>query len=157
MTTEIAYRNSSIAGASPIGLIIVLFDTLAADLRRAAIAINQHDIETRCKELNHATLVIGRLESWIDLENGGESAQDLSHFYACLRAKMMEASVAMSAAILDAQIDMILQVRSAWQQLDASTPPLPQMQTGVAEEGMNTAYLQVSIETPDRVPLSLTA
>jgi hypothetical protein len=52
---------------------------------------------------------------------------------------------------------MILQVRSAWQQLDASTPPLPQMQTGVAEEGMNTAYLQVSIETPDRVPLSLTA
>ena len=81
MTTEIAYRNSSIAGASPIGLMIILFDTLAADLRRASIAINQNDIEARCKELNHATLVISRLESWIDLKNGGESAQNLSHFY----------------------------------------------------------------------------
>lgn len=157
MTTEIAYRNSSIAGASPIGLIIILFDTLAADLRRAAIAINRHDIETRCKELNHATLVIGRLESWIDLENGGESAQHLSRFYALLRAKMMEASVTMSAAVLYAQIDMILQVRSAWQQLDASTPAPPQMQAGVAEERMNTDYLPVSMETPDRIPLSLSA
>jgi flagellar protein FliS len=157
MTTEIAYRNSSIAGASPIGLIIILFDTLAADLRHAAIAINRHDIETRCKELNHATLVIGRLESWIDLENGGESAQHLSRFYALLRAKMMEASVTMSAAVLYAQIDMILQVRSAWQQLDVSTPAPPQMQAGVAEERMNTDYLPVSMETPDRIPLSLSA
>jgi flagellar protein FliS len=157
MTTEIAYRNFSIAGASPIGLIIVLFDTLAADLRRAAIAISQHDIETRCKELNHATLVIGRLESWIDLENGGESAQILSHFYACLRAKMMEASVAMSAEVLDAQIDMILQVRSAWQQLDTSTPSLQEMPLRVPEEQTHIACLPVSVETQDRIPLSLSA
>lgn len=157
MTTESAYRNSSIGGASPIGLMIVLFDALAADLRRASIAISQHNIETRCKELNHATLVIGRLESWIDVENGGESAQNLSHFYACLRARMMEASASMSAAVLDAQIDMILQVRSAWQQLDTSTPSLPEMQGGVAGVQQNTAYMPVSAEAPDRIPLSLSA
>jgi len=157
MTTESAYRNSSIAGASPIGLMVVLFDTLAGDLRRAATAISQNDIERRCKELNHATLVIGRLESWIDLENGGESARNLSQFYACLRAKMMEASVAMSAAVLNAQIEMILQVRSAWQQLDASTPPLAETQAGVPGAHINTAYLPMSAETPDRIPLSLSA
>ena len=157
MTTEIAYRNSSIAGASPIGLMIILFDTLAADLRRASIAINQNDIEARCKELNHATLVISRLESWIDLKNGGESAQNLSHFYSYMRAKMMEASASMSAAVLNAQIDMILQVRSAWQQLDVAPPPLPEMQVGAAEEQINSTYLPVSMETPDRVPLSLSA
>lgn len=157
MTTESAYRNSSIGGASPIGLMIVLFDTLAADLRRAAIAISQNDIERRCKELNHATLVIGRLESWIDLEHGGESAQNLSRFYACLRAKMMEASATMSAAVLNVQIDMILQVRSAWQQLDVSTPPLAETHPGAQEAQINTAYLPVSVETPDRIPFSLSA
>jgi flagellar protein FliS len=157
MTTESAYRNSSIAGASPIGLMIALFDALAGDLRRAAFAIGQNDIETRCKELNHATLVIGRLESWIDLKNGGESAQNLSLFYAHLRAKMMEAAVAMSAAVLDAQIEMILQVRSAWQQLDTSTPSLAEKQVEATEEQIDTAYLPASGDTTDRIPLSLSA
>jgi flagellar protein FliS len=157
MTTEIAYRKSSIAGASPIGLMIVLFDTLAGDLRRAGIAISQNDIEARCRELNHATLVISRLESWIDLKNGGESAQNLIHFYAHVRAKMMEAAAAKSVALLDAQIEMILHVRSAWQQLDIPTPPLPEIQDKAADEHIQTAYLPVSAETPDRIPLSLSA
>ena len=49
-------------------------------LRRAAVALRASDIETRCRELNHAALVLGRLESWVDLENGGEPAQTLSKF-----------------------------------------------------------------------------
>ena len=130
MTTELTYRRSSIAGATSIGLMIVLFDTLVGDLRRAASALRKDDIETRCKELNHAALVLGQLESWVDLNNGGEPAKTLSRFYAYLRAKMMEASINKSAAVLDTQIDMILHVRSAWQQLDTSPLPAAEEQAG---------------------------
>jgi flagellar protein FliS len=113
------YRKSSIAGATTIGLIIALFDTLVGDFRRAAIALRDGDIERRCKELNHAALVLGQLESWVDLENGGESARTMARFYAFLRAKMLEASAKKSAQVLEAQIELILHVRSAWQQLDS--------------------------------------
>ena len=130
MTTELSYRQSSIAGASSIGLMIVLFDTLAGDLRRASNALRNNDIEARCKELNHAALVLGQLESWIDLNNGGESAETLTRFYAYLRAKMMEAGATKSASLLETQIEMILHVRSAWHQLDAS-PPQAVDETGV--------------------------
>jgi flagellar secretion chaperone FliS len=123
--TELSYRRSAIEGASPIGLIVALFDTLVGDLRRAALALRKDDIETRCRELNHATLVLGQLNEWIDPENGGESAQTLSRFYAYLRAKMMEAAVSKSAKILDTQIDMILHVRSAWQKLDVGPIEVP--------------------------------
>src|ERR1700751_2014626 len=116
--TELSYRKSAIEGASSIGLIIVIFDTLAGDLRRAAAAIRKNDIEKRCRELDHACLVLGQLESWVDMEKGGDSARSLSHFYAYLRATMMEASVPQSASVLDTQIETILQVRSAWQKLD---------------------------------------
>ena len=51
MTTELSYRRSAIAGASSIGLMIALFDTLAGDLCRASTALRKNDIETRCKEL----------------------------------------------------------------------------------------------------------
>lgn len=157
MTTELAYRNSSIAGASPIGLVIVLFDTLVGDLRRAAIAIRKNDIGARCKELNHAALVLGRLESWIDLQNGGESARNISFFYATIRAKMIEAAAAKSEALLNVQIESILLVRSAWQQLDTSPSKNAEEPAGIEEQPMNTAYLPGSLETPDRVALSLSA
>ena len=127
--TELSYRKSAIEGASPIGLIIVLFDTLAGDLRRAATAIRKNDIEKRCRELNHGALVLGQLESWIDMNNGGESAQALSGFYAYLRSKMMEAAGNSSAKLLETQIDMILHVRSAWQKLDTGPQVTPGMLT----------------------------
>jgi flagellar secretion chaperone FliS len=123
--TELSYRRSAIEGASIIGLMIALFDTLIGDLRRAASALHKNDIETRCKELNHATLVLGQLNEWVDLENGGESARTLDRFYAYLRAKMMEAAVTKSAALLETQIDMISHVRSAWQKLDVGPMEMP--------------------------------
>ena len=127
--TELSYRRSAIEGASPIGLVIALYDTLSGDLRRAASAIRNNDIEARCKDLNHAALVLGQLEDWIDQKNGGELAQNLSSFYSYIRAKIMEASLSKSAQLLEAQIDLISQVRSAWQQLDISSLEASEVRT----------------------------
>lgn len=149
--TQLSYRKSAIEGASSIGLIIVLFDTVAGDLRRAAAAIRQNDIEKRCRELDHASLVIGQLESWIDMSNGGESAQTLATFYAQLRAKMMEAAGSKSAELLEAQIEIIMQVRSAWQKLDTETPAVP---AEISAEQINASSTVMSETKPERIPFS---
>lgn len=120
--TELSYRKTAVSGASPLGLVIALYDTLSGDLRRAAAAIRNNDIQKRCAELNHASIVLGQLESWVDKQDGEDLAQSLSSFYGYLRAKMMDASVKQSAEILEAQIELISEVRSAWQQRDAAAP-----------------------------------
>jgi flagellar protein FliS len=120
--TQKSYRMSAIQGASSIGLIIVLFDTLADDLRQAAAALRKNDIEERCRQLNHGSLVLGQLENWVDRVHGGESALLLSAFYAHVRTQMMQASVARSAEVLEAAIDTIMNVRTAWQQIDTRPP-----------------------------------
>jgi flagellar protein FliS len=151
--TELSYRKSAIEGASSIGLIIALFDTLAGDLRRAAAAIRKNDIEKRCKELDHASLVLGQLESWVDRDKGGDSAQALVQFYGYLRATMMEASVTQSATLLETQIDTILQIRSAWQKLDnaAQGPPGMPPNTLVEQTTTSTPMLEPKVE---RIPFS---
>lgn len=154
--TELSYRRSAIEGASPIGLIIALFDTLVGDLRRAAFALRKDDIETRCKELNHATLVLGQLNEWIDPENGGESAQTLSRFYAYLRAKMMEAAVSKSAKLLDTQIDMILHVRSAWQKLDVGPIEMPAKPAEDPPQQRSMPSTPASEAKVERIPFSQT-
>lgn len=120
-----AYRDCAVAGATPIGLMVALFDRLALDLRRAAEAIRANDIEVRCREMNHAFRILGQLESWIDLQNGGEPARQISRFYAQVRSAMIQASFRQSAEVIEGHIQTILRIRSNWQELDLQTRERP--------------------------------
>lgn len=156
-TTESTYRNCSISGASPIGLMIALFDRLVADFQRAADALRRDDIESRCKEMNHAALVLARLESWLDMESGGEAARDLARFYAHLRAKMLEGSAKKSAEIIEAEIGLILHVRAAWQQLDLLPPQELDQLVGTSTSRPSMVYAPTPDAFADRIPFSQTA
>jgi len=133
--TEFAYRRTAVEGASGFGLLIALYDTLVGNLRRAANAERKNDLKTRCQELNHALLVIGYLEDWIDRENGGELARKLVAFYSNLRAKLIEAQAIRSAEILEQEMTVILSIRGTWQDLELrassalEAPPLSQAQS----------------------------
>jgi flagellar protein FliS len=116
--TEMTYRKTALEGASGFGLLIALYDTLAGNLRRASDAQRGGDIEKRCQELNHALLVIGYLEDWIDRKEGGELAQRLVTLYANLRAKLIEAQVKQSAEILEQEMAVVLSIRGTWQDLE---------------------------------------
>jgi flagellar biosynthetic protein FliS len=123
--TELAYRKTAVGGASGFGLLIALYDTLAGDLRRAAIAERANDIEERCKEVNHALLVIAHLEDGLSRGSGGKLAQQLVVFYSSLRRAMMQAQVKRSPEILEQQIALVLDVRAIWQRLELSTSSTP--------------------------------
>lgn len=149
MNRERTYRDCSVAGATPIGLLVALLDRLASDLRRAAGAIGHGDIEGRCRELNHALLILAQLDSWVDFENGGESAREVAAFYAQLRSAIVQASVQQSAAVLENTIESVLNVRSRWQELDTAAS-LPALQANAMIAAGEMSY-------PERPSLSLTA
>jgi flagellar protein FliS len=117
-STELAYRKTAVEGASGFGLLIALYDTLAGDLLRAADAERRNDLEKRCHEINHATLVIGYLEDWVERSGGGELAQQLAAFYSSLRRKMIEAQVARSAELLEEQVALVLKIRETWSAME---------------------------------------
>jgi flagellar protein FliS len=116
--TELAYRRTAVEGTSGFGLLIALYDTLAGNLSRAAEAQRNNDIQKRCQEINHALLVIGHLEDWVDREGGGELAQKLVRFYSSLRAKLLEAQAKQSPEMLEQQMDIILAIRGTWHDLE---------------------------------------
>lgn len=115
---ELSYRRTAVEGASGFGLLIALYDTLAGDLRRAAEAQRRYDIQKRCDAANHALLVIGYLEDWIDRESGGELAAKLVSFYATLRCIIVEAQAKQSPEMLEEQMALVLAIRGTWQDLE---------------------------------------
>ena len=116
--TEMAYRKTAIGGASGFGLLIALYDTLAGDLRRAAEAERSNNLGSRAREANHALLVVGYLEDWVNRGSGGELADYLTKFYRSLRRKMIQAQVKRSPEILEEQMAEVLKIREVWQQFE---------------------------------------
>lgn len=113
-TARTAYREADVRGASPVRLVVLLCEQVIEDLRQAARALEQNDIERRTNQINHAILVIGHLQSGLDFANGGKVAQDLDHFYSVLRQNLVQAQFSPSVTGLTQQITDLLAVREAW-------------------------------------------
>lgn len=113
-----AYRESSVRGASPVGLIVILYEEIMRSLRKAMRAVRENNIEDRTQGVNHAIQVIGHLQATLNFEAGGEVAKNLSHFYNLSRTKILEANMRGDAGILEQLVADFLQVASAWQELD---------------------------------------
>jgi flagellar secretion chaperone FliS len=123
-----AYQQSSARGASPVGLIVLLYDTILRDFRRALAAFESGQIEVRVFELNHAVTVIGYLQSILDSDRGGDAAKLLHHFYSMMRPMIVEVNTSPSVAGIQALIDLLTPVRQAWDQAKQLVP------TSVARE-----------------------
>lgn len=116
--TDLAYRKTAVEGASGFGLLIALYDTLAGDLRRAAVAQRVNDIEKRCQESKHALMVIGYLENCLHRSTSGKLTHQLMAFYARLRRRLLEAQVKQSAETFEQEMVEVLKIREYWQQID---------------------------------------
>jgi flagellar protein FliS len=115
---ELAYRKTAVEGASGVGLLIALYDTLAGNLRRAADAERSNDLETRTKEVNHALLVVAHLEDYAGRGSGGKLADYLLAFYKSLRRRLIEAQVKRSPELLQEQMAQVLKIREVWQKFE---------------------------------------
>jgi flagellar secretion chaperone FliS len=133
----LAYRQASGQAPSPVRLVILLYEQLIEDLRQSTIALRSHDVEKRTADIGHALLIIGRLQSALDLEEGGEVASNLEHFYTLLRASLLDAQAHASLEVLNQQISHLLALREAWIEVEktsrsssASQADAPTVNTG---------------------------
>ncbi len=60
------YHDSSVRGANPIELIVLLYDSAIADLRQAVTAMQKSDIESRASKISHALMILQQLQGTLD-------------------------------------------------------------------------------------------
>lgn len=117
-TTDVKniYREAAIRSASQVGLVVMMYDMLIEDLRRTIEAIRSNDVEQRTTEIKHAFLILEQLQGTLNMEKGCVAAKALDSFYSMIRAKLLEAHLKCSEKILVRQIDLLADIRQAWQQ-----------------------------------------
>jgi flagellar secretion chaperone FliS len=114
-----SYRRAAVQEATPAGLVVILYDILVDDLRRAIAAMQNSEVEEHCCRLKHAHSALQVLEGSLDLAKGGDTARSLAHFYAHIRGEILRAQFHNDSHILEQQIALILSVRESWQQVDS--------------------------------------
>ena len=127
-TSETLYRQMAGDGATYIGLLLVVYDTLAEDFRRAGDAVERGDIPARCAATNHALLLLGHLESWTGSLDDAVLAASLLQFYGYLRAQALRLQVAKAPAEFFELARLVGETRACWQKREthsASAAPAP--------------------------------
>lgn len=114
----LSYLQAAAQGASPVGQVILLYDTVLRDFSRAKAAQAAGNIGERVRQLNHALSVIGYLQSVLDFERGGEAAKRFNQFYDVTRELILQANVKASRESFEQLIAICSKVRQAWYQAD---------------------------------------
>jgi flagellar protein FliS len=123
MSVQNSYRETTVRGASPVELVVRLYEQIIEDIRQAAKAFEQNDIEGRTQRIKHAIVVIGHLQSPLDFVKGGKVAQDLNSFYNFLRQNLIQIQFHPSKPGFIQQITDLLAVRDAWIVVERAEKP----------------------------------
>lgn len=113
--SQIGYRMAAADGATQIGLIMVVYDAIAADLHKAGHAAQAGDIAGRCAASSHALLLVGHLESWLDSLDDSRLRASLVDFYGMLRQTIVVLQREARASGFEALAQLVCDTRAVWQ------------------------------------------
>ena len=118
-----AYRRQNILTASPIDLIIMLYDGLHKDIQLASRAIGKNNMDAAHKYLIKAQDIVAELINCLDLSFS--MASDLMSLYEFILRTLGEANAAKDATTLEAILEIVETLRETWKEvgeLDKASP-----------------------------------
>jgi len=131
MNVKQSYREASVQGATPVELVVRLYEQMLEDLRQVAHAIEKNDIHRRTEKIKHVILVVGHLQSTLDFERGGKVAQDLDNFYNLFRQRLVQVQFRpMTRGVAQLITDLTV-LREAWAKVDRAERPSGATHAGV--------------------------
>jgi flagellar protein FliS len=100
--------------ASPHRLVQMLMEGALDKIATAKGAMDRQDYASKSAQITWATSIINGLRSGLDMEAGGEIANNLNDLYAYMNRRLIDASVANDVAILDEVSSLMVEIKSAW-------------------------------------------
>jgi flagellar secretion chaperone FliS len=122
-----AYQRASVEAsvemADPHQLVALLFDALQRHLGAAKLAMQSKDVPQKCKQVTAAIRILDEgLKAPLDLDNGGEIAQNLHNLYDYCVNRLVMANARNDESGLDEVLRLIEPVAGGWKQIKGNTP-----------------------------------
>lgn len=106
--------QGQIEGASSHRLIQVLMEGALEKIHAAKGLIERKDIPEKVRHINWALSIIDGLRQSLDMEKGGEIAQNLKALYDYMQRRLVAANLKNDPQILDEVTGLMFEIKSAW-------------------------------------------
>ncbi len=112
-----SYKKLQVETASPISLVIMLYDRAIVLLNKAKDEISEKQIEAKCQTLDKASDIIFELLTTLDKDKGGEIASSLANLYNFVLREITNAGSKLNTKSLDNAIKILSELRESWESI----------------------------------------
>lgn len=113
--------TAAVYGASPIGLVVMLYEGAIKAIAQACIAIQAKRFEEKARLTSKTIDIIDGLRQSLDLEQGGEAAANLNDLYIYMKNRLLVANAKNDFDIFSEVGSLLATILPAWQQIDRPT------------------------------------
>lgn len=114
-----AYRETAVTTQNKGRLIVILYDGAIKFLRQAIADIEAEDFEAKGRNIGKALDIIYELNTILDMDAGGEVAQNLRGLYNFMCSHLTEASVKCQPQMIREVISLLEELNQSWKAITA--------------------------------------
>ncbi len=112
-----AYQQNDILTLSPVAIIERLYLAMDRSLNMAREAMEKGQTAIKGEKLGHALAIIGELQASLDMEKGGEIAQNLYDLYSFATQRLIMANAQNDISMVEEVIRTMRPLSEAWTKL----------------------------------------
>jgi flagellar secretion chaperone FliS len=109
-----AYQDTAVTTQTRGRLIVLLYEGAVKFLKLAISEIEAGNWEAKGRYINRATDIINELNTVLDMEAGGEIAQNLRKLYAFMVRHLGEANIKRDPQMIREVIELLTELNEGW-------------------------------------------
>jgi|WetSurSiteA1Bulk_404760.scaffolds.fasta_scaffold19394_2 flagellar secretion chaperone FliS len=143
------YREVAIKTASPLQLVVMLYDAAICCIQVAREQMESKDIAGRSRSVNKCIAIISELQACLNLKAGGEIAGSLNRLYDYMKGRIFRANVEQTSQPLTEVETLLENLRSAWVEL-VSQAPATAIPPATSPQRPNDSFMGSASATPNQ-------
>ncbi|MFL6415674.1 MAG: flagellar export chaperone FliS [Bryobacteraceae bacterium] len=125
------YAQSSLLEASPLQLVIALYEGAVTATEQAKAALALGEDMSRSRSITKAVSILAELMCSLDHEKGGDISANLKRLYSYMQQRLLLAHATKSAGPMDEVLGLLATLLDSWRQ--ASNPSLSSRETAMTK------------------------
>jgi flagellar protein FliS len=110
------YQNTQVSTASPEQILILLYEGAIRFSNQAMQAIKERNRPRKAEKITKVVHIISELSGTLDLEIGGEIAENLEKIYNFMILELLAANVHDDQTRISAVVKMLSELKDSWQE-----------------------------------------
>jgi flagellar protein FliS len=112
------YRKNAVNGASPVQLVVMLYDGAIRFMENGRYAMEGGDLQRQNDQIQRAQRIVFELMATLNMDKGGEISRNLMSLYTYVIEQLVNANVEDKPEGIDRALKVMRELRESWVEIE---------------------------------------